>query len=338
MRSVLLAAVGLSIAAAASAQAPISSTPPADPLAAPAPAYDPAVWWNGMERVPDERFDPLGRRHWGRGDRPLVVQRAPEAGLYRLWGLTPLQTQSVRRGDMVMEVWVRPTADRPTMVVRVTVRSDGEVFAQGRAGYACCRPDVQRRVDVDLRLPRAVRDSITVLRNDPLWRQPEHVVVRETADALSSLCVRGTSYDLYLAVDGRAIHRRRSCDDAEVGSAGAVLEALFGAVRGQDPRLDAAMPRNGDFQRERAYWAEFSAGGGVLAPDTGAPVEPPAPEAQPPEEETQTPDPAAAESVAPAASETTAAPEPQPAPDAGTAAAQPTQPQPAQANPPPPSR
>lgn len=281
MRALFLAAA-LTLPGAALAQAPAPALPPAD-AAAPAPAYDPETWWSGMERRPDERFDPLGQRRWRRDDRVLDTQRAPEAGLYRLWGLVPLQTQAVRRGDMILEVWVRPTADRPSMVVRVTVRSDGEVFAQGRAGYACCRPDIQRRVDADIRLPRSVRDSLTALRRDPLWSQPEHVVVRESADAISSLCVQGTSYDLYLAADGRAIHRRRSCDDAEVGSAAAVLEALFGAVRGQDPRIDAAMPRNGNFQRERAYWAEFSSSGGVLAPDTSAPSDPPAPEEQPPE-------------------------------------------------------
>lgn len=301
---ILFLAAALMIPAAAAAQV---APPPETPAAA---AYDPETWWTGTERRPDERFDPLGQRRWRRDDRVLDTQRAPEAGLYRLWGLVPLQTQAVRRGDMILEVWVRPTADRPSMVVRVTVRSDGEVFAQGRAGYACCRPDIQRRVDVDVRLPRAVRDSLTALRRDPLWRQPEHVVVRESADAISSLCVRGTSYDLYLAMDGQAIHRRRSCDDAEVGSAGAVLEALFGAVRGQDPRIDAAMPRNGNFQRERAYWAEFSRNGGVLAPDTSAPSDPPAPEEQPPEEPGEDP---AAEA---APGEPVQAPAPEPAPPA----------------------
>lgn len=281
MRAVFLAAALLLPGAAAAQAAP---PPQALDPAAQAPAYDPATWWTGTERRPDERFDPLGNRRWRRDDRVLDTQRAPEAGLYRLWGLVPLQTQAVRRGDLILEVWVRPTADRPSMVVRVTVRDDGNVFAQARAGYACCRPDIQRRVDVDLRLPRAVRDSLTALRRDALWSQPEHVLVRESADSVASLCVQGTSYDLYMAVEGRAIHRRRSCDDAEVGSAGAVLEALFGAVRGQDPRIDAAMPRNGNFQRERAYWAEFSRNGGVLAPDTNAPADPPPPEAQPAEE------------------------------------------------------
>lgn len=237
----------------------------------------PVGWWDNPERRVPERFDPLGDRRWDREDRPLRVERVPEAGLYRLWGLTPLQTQALRRGDVILEAWVRPTRGRPEVVVRVIVRNDGTVWAQGRAGFACCRPDIQRRVDVDTELSRSTRDRFRALASDPLWRQPEHVVVQEGGGAVSSLCVNGTNYDLYLASEGRVLHRRRSCDDAEVGSAGAVLEALLGAVRDGDPRLQAALPQNGNFQRERAWYADFLANGGRLETDTRAPEEPPPP-------------------------------------------------------------
>ena len=249
--------------------APASSTAASD--------YDPRSWWQNPERRVEDRYDPLGNRRWGRRDRPLTLERAPDASLYRLWGLTPLQTQTVRRGDTVLEAWVRPTAQRPEVVVRVTVRSDGRVFAQGRAGFACCRPDISRRVNVDVELPRETRDSFLALRDDPLWSQPEHVVAQEEG-AVSSLCVDGISYDLYLAQEGRAAHRRRSCDDAEVGSAANVLQALFNAVRGHEPRLEAAVPQNGNFEAEKTYWAQFAASGGRLVADTtSGQAEPPPP-------------------------------------------------------------
>ncbi len=235
-----------------------------------APVQDGRAWWENPERRVDERVNPLGARRWRSDDRALQVERAPDASLYRLWGLQPLQSQAVRRNETVFEIWVRPTANRPEAVVRLTIRGDGRVFAQGRAGFACCRPDISRRVDVDLELPRSTRDSFLALRADPLWSQPEHVVAQEPG-AVSSLCVDGISYDLYLAQNGRGVHRRRSCDDAEIGSAAPVLEALFAAVRGQDSRLDAAVPQNGLFANQRAYYASFQASGGRLIPAPAAP-------------------------------------------------------------------
>lgn len=250
--------------------APAAAQPASAPATGFEAAADPAHWWRNPERRIEDRFNPLGRRRWTRNDRPLTIERAPDASLYRLWGLTPLQTQAIRRDDTVIEAWVRPTAQRPEAVVRLTVRGDGRVFAQARAGFACCRPDISRRVDVDVELPRERRDAVLALASDPLWSQPEHVVAQE-AGAVSSLCVDGISYDLYLARNGRGLHRRRSCDDAEVGSAATVLEAVFAAVRGVEPRLDAAVPQNGNFQVQRAYYAQFASAGGALAPAPTAP-------------------------------------------------------------------
>lgn len=312
----LLAPIALLLATAA----PLSSV-------AQSPS-DPAAWWANPERRVPERFDPLGDRRWTRQDRVVRGERMPDAGLYRLWGLVPLQTQVVRPGDMVVEAWVRPTGGRPEVIVRVTVRSDGTVWIQGRAGFACCRPDIQRRVDVDEELSRSTRDSFRALANEPLWRQPEHVLVRESADTITSLCVDGISYDLYLATQGRALHRRRSCDDAEIGSAAAVLTALLGAVRDRDPRIAAALPRNGNFERERAYFAEFLARGGQLEVDNSAPVEPPRP---PSAAEPEVSPPTAAPEAAPLSPPTDTATVPQP-----TAPPTPT-PQADQPNPPPPS-
>ncbi len=260
----------LSLILAACMAAPAAAQPELMTAAPSETPSNPSAWWENPERRIEDRFNPLGRRRWNRNDRPLELERAPDASLYRLWGLTPLQTQAIRRDDTVIEAWVRPTAQRPEAVVRLTVRGDGRVFAQGRAGFACCRPDISRRVDVDVELPRERRDAVLALASDPLWGQPEHVVAQE-AGAVSSLCVDGISYDLYLARNGRGLHRRRSCDDAEVGSAAVVLEAAFAAVRGVEPRFDAAVPQNGNFQAQQAYYAQFTATGGALAPAPAAP-------------------------------------------------------------------
>jgi hypothetical protein len=72
--------------------------------------------------------------------------------LYRLWGLQPLQSQLIKRGELVLEVWARPATGVRQAVIRVTVRRDGRAFVQARAGLGCCTPEIGRRVDIDAEL------------------------------------------------------------------------------------------------------------------------------------------------------------------------------------------
>ena len=193
-----------------------------------------------------------------------------DASLYRLWGLPPLQTQVVRRGEAVFETWYRPTNSARQAVVRVTLRNDGRTFVQARAGRGCCAPEIARRVDIDLELPGEAREAFRRLKDDPLWRQPRHVVVTEGGDVVTSVCVDGASYDLSLVDDRRAVHLRRSCDPAEIGSIAPAARAMIGAALGRDARFDVLFAKEAFDQYQQAYQQLTAAGGSLAAADSAS--------------------------------------------------------------------
>ena len=94
--------VGLALAAAPQAPSPL------DPNL-PSPAPDPVAWWSPETARPSSEVDPLYGRRLGRREEPIPIANGVEPLLYRLWGLQPLQNQLVRRGEMVLEVWARPS-------------------------------------------------------------------------------------------------------------------------------------------------------------------------------------------------------------------------------------
>lgn len=263
MKLLLSALAAWALAGAASAQpAPASSLP--DPLgAAPVVGAAPADWWTAADPV-DERLDPLGGRRAGRGQ--ALIAAPVEAAVYRLWGLMPLQTQVLRRGEAIYELWFRPTDASRQVVVRVVRRGDGRVFLQARAGRGCCAAGVSRRVDIDRELERGTAEPVLkALAAEPLWSAPEQVLVQEEG-AVSSVCVDGVSYDLTRAEPRRTTHLRRSCDPAEVGSVAPALRALFELARGYDGRFDAALPGDVTFAKEAREHAALLARGGGLRP------------------------------------------------------------------------
>ncbi len=255
MVRVLLSALMLAIAGGVVAQ---------EAYPVPPPPPDPAEWWTEAEPYED-RLDPLGRRRAGRN--PPVIRAPVDASVYRLWGLMPLQTQIVHGGEAVMEAWVRPVNARRQAVVRVTLRRDGRAFVQARAGQGCCGAGIGRRVDADVELTDAQRAALRAIARDPAWRAPEHVLVQEEG-AVSSVCVDGTAYDLGKVEGRRAVHLRRSCDLAEIGSVASLLSGLIEVARGHDARLDVALG-DSTFALERREYAAFTARGGTLTPVRG---------------------------------------------------------------------
>ena len=275
----LSVALALVLAAPAAAFAQAAAPPPAQ-AAPPAPALDPEAWWSVKERFPEASEDPLAGRRWSRRDRDVLrgFSNGVDASLYRLWGLQPLQGLVVRRNEAVFEAWFRPTSSTRQAVVRVIARGDGRVFVQARAGRGCCSPEVTRRVDINQELTGAAREAFRRLRDDPLWRQPRHVVVTEGGDVVSSVCVNGASYDLTLVDSRRAVHLRRYCDPVEIGSVAPALKAIIGAALGRDPRFDAVFERE-DFDDYAAAYRELTTGGGgIAASDSAADAAAAAPE------------------------------------------------------------
>ncbi|MDP8916020.1 MAG: nuclear transport factor 2 family protein [Pseudomonadota bacterium] len=238
-----------------------------EPVAA--PVIDPETWWEPKEVIPEARFDPLGRRRAARPNPALAaLNNSIDPSLYRLWGLQPLQWLALRRSETVYEAWYRPTNSARQAVVRVTLRGDGRAFVQARAGLGCCSPEIGRRVDIDAELPQETRQQLLQLRQDPLWSQPRHVVVNE-AGAASTVCVEGVSYDITLVDDRRAVHLRRACDPAELGSIAPALQAIIGAALGRDPRFDYLFARQKFADHAAAHQALLE-GGGRLDPVAGA--------------------------------------------------------------------
>jgi hypothetical protein len=241
-----------------------------------APPPDPATWWSPAFPRPPTEAEPLANRRLAKGEQPIPIDNGVEPLLYRLWGLQPLQSQIVRKGELILEVWARPARGVRQVVVRVTLRRDGRAFVQARAGLGCCTPEIGRRVDIDAELGAPQIMPLKTLADDPAWSQPRSVIVDYGGGAVSALCVDGVSWDVTLVVPGQARHLRRACDDAEVGSIARILSAGIGAAVGRDPRFDAVLPRGADFSRQALTYADLVASGGRLIPGERNRSQPPA--------------------------------------------------------------
>jgi hypothetical protein len=231
-----------------------------------APPPDPAAWWSPKVARPPSEVEPLHGRRLAKGERPVSIDKGVEPLLYRLWGLQPLQSQILRKGELILEVWARPAGDVRQAVVRLTLRDDGRAFVQARAGFGCCTPEIGRRIDINAELDRASAQTLRSVSADPAWNQPRSVIVDYGGGAVSALCVDGVSWDVSLLVSGQARHLRRACDDAEVGSIARILATALGSTIGRDPRFDAIFPRGADFSRQASAYAALIQSGGRLIP------------------------------------------------------------------------
>ncbi|PIB93171.1 hypothetical protein [Caulobacter sp. FWC2] len=252
----------------------------------PKPYADPAAWWSPEIPRPPPEAEPLHNRRLGKNEQPIPIDNGVAPLLYRLWGLQPLQSQIVHKGELILEVWARPARGVRQAVVRVTLRRDGRAFVQARAGLGCCTPEIGRRVDINAELADIQIAPLKALLDDPVWSQPRSVIVDYGGGAVSALCVDGVSWDVTLVVPGQARHLRRACDDAEVGSVAAILSAAIGAAAGRDPRFDAVLPRGADFSAQRRAYDDLLASGGRLTAGESNRPQPPAvplPSEEPPE-------------------------------------------------------
>ncbi|MDB5439154.1 MAG: hypothetical protein JWM33_1581 [Caulobacteraceae bacterium] len=236
-------------------------------------ASDPTGWWSTPQTVTENRLDPLARRSPTNDQATVRIDGGVDPLLYRLWGLPPLQSQLLRRDETILEVWYHPTASARQAVARLVMRSDGRAFVQARAGLACCKPEIDRRVDIDVEItpPKAALEAIS---EDPLWRTPKLVAVRQDrGDDVSALCAGGAAYDLTLVRFGLAYSLHRACDPAEIGQVASALELALGSAIGRDPRFDAVFAKGADFSAERTAYRQLLAGGGSLAaaPPAGPP-------------------------------------------------------------------
>ncbi|HRD28547.1 MAG TPA: hypothetical protein PLO65_09635 [Caulobacter sp.] len=195
--------------------------------------------------------------------------------LYRLWSLPPLQTQLVRRGDLVLEIWARPTGGVRQAVIRVTVRGDGKAFVQGRAGLGCCTPRIGRLVAFDEPLPADRIAAFRTLVDHPMWSQPRLTEVEEPDGSASPLCIDGVAWDLTLVTARGSRNLHRACLDEEVGSVADALAPAVAAALGQDPRFDLVFPRGAAFSAERAAYANLLERGGRLKPARADRPQPP---------------------------------------------------------------
>lgn len=273
---------GLLAGLALAGQQPAPPFPPG--ASPPSPPPDPAVWWAPEVPKPPPEQDPLQGRRMARGETPTPVDNGVDPLLYRLWGLQPLQTQLVKRGELILEVWARPSLGVRQAVIRITVRRDGRAFVQARAGLGCCTPEIGRRVDIDAELAPEQIAPLKALVGNPLWSQPRAVIVDYGGGSVSPVCLDGVSWDVTLLVPGQARHLRRACDDTEVGSIAPVLAAALAAAAGRDPRFDAMFARGADFSRQQRAYDALIASGGRLKPGESNRPQPPA-VAPPPEEE-----------------------------------------------------
>lgn len=262
------------LAPAAEPEDPVERDTPVEPLPPkppPPPGYvppDPATWWKAEERVP-VRIDPLGDRRARKNDPKVTVTNDTPPLLYRLWGLPPLQTMVLRPGEVVIEVWVRPSGAPQEAIARVTVRQDGNVFLQARAGVGCCRPEIGRRVDIDQKLD-GDGAVFKTLAKSALWNQPVNVTV-DVPGVAQAVCVKGAGYDLTLRDYQHSVHLRRYCDQEAVGSVAPVLQAVLGAAIGKDPRFDVLVRKGADFSLEQSIYNDMVAQGGKLTPKSFKP-------------------------------------------------------------------
>ena len=253
------------------------------------PPPDPAVWWAPAIPKPPPEQDPFQGRRLRPGETLTPIDNGVDPLLYRLWGLQPLQSQLIKRGEMVLEVWARPATGVRQAVVRVTVRRDGRAFVQARAGLGCCTPEIARRVDIDAELDAQRIAPLKSLVGDPLWDQPRSVTIDYGGGAVEAVCLDGVSWDVTLLVAGQARHLRRACDDAEVGSIAPALAAALAAASGRDARFDAMFARGGDFSRQQKAYEALLASGGRLKPAANSRAQPPA--VPTPPEEPESPEP-----------------------------------------------
>lgn len=244
------------------------------PQAPPAPPPDPAVWWAPEIPKPPPEQDPFQGRRLRKGEQLVPIDNGVDPLLYRLWGLQPLQSQLIKPGELVLEVWARPATGVRQAVVRVTVRRDGRAFVQARAGLGCCTPEIGRRVDIDAELATQQIPPLKALLGAPMWAQPRSVIVDYGGGAVDPVCLEGVSWDVTLLVPGQARHLRRACDDAEVGSIAPALAAALSAASGRDARFDAMFARGGDFSRQQQAYDSLIALGGRLKPGTGSRPQP----------------------------------------------------------------
>lgn len=191
---------------------------------------------------------------------------------------------------MIVEVAVRPSNSVRQSLIRVTVRRDGDVFVQARAGLGCCEPEIGRRVGFDIQAPDGSSTRLLALREDPLWNAPRDVRVSEGGGAADALCVDGVSYALTLVTPGRSRSVRRACDPAEVGQAADVLGAVFALALGHEPRFDVLYRTGADFSSAKRSYEAFVADGGTLRPAPNSRPQPP--EITPPPEPETPPQPA----------------------------------------------
>jgi hypothetical protein len=249
-------------------QEAIIQTPPSAP--------DPAIWWSPEVPRPPSELEPLYNRRLGHDEQPIPIDNGVEPLLYRLWGLQPLQSQVLKRGEVILEVWARPARGVRQAVIRVTLRRDGRAFVQARAGLGCCTPEIGRRVDINAELAEPQIAPLKALPGDPAWGQPRAVIVDQGDGSVAPLCVDGVSWDVTLLVAGQARHLRRACDDAEVGSIAPILSAVLATTAGRDPRFDAILPRGADFSRQARAYAVLIQSGGRLIPGDNSRPQPPA--------------------------------------------------------------
>jgi hypothetical protein len=252
--------------------------PPIPQALTPAPYPDPTTWWSPEVPRPPPEVEPLYNRRPGRDEQPIPIDNGVEPLLYRLWGLQPLQSQVLKRGELILEVWARPARGVRQAVIRVTLRRDGRAFVQARAGLGCCTPEIGRRVDINAELAEPQIVPLKTLSGDPAWSQPRAVMVDQGDGSVAPLCVDGVSWDVTLLVPGQARHLRRACDDAEVGSIAPILSAALATASGRDPRFDAILPRGADFSRQAgAYALLIQSGGRLIAGDNSRPQPPAVP-------------------------------------------------------------
>ena len=260
--------------------------------ASPAPRPDPAVWWAPEIPKPPPEQDPFQGRRLRPGEMLVPIDNGVDPLLYRLWGLHPLQSQLIKRGELVIEVWARPATGVRQAVIRVTMRRDGRAFVQARAGLGCCTPEIGRRVDIDAELATQQIAPLKALLGNPMWNQQRSVTVDYGGGAVEPVCLEGVSWDVTLLVPGQARHLRRACDDAEVGSIAPALAAALSVASGRDARFDAMFARGGDFSRQQQAYDSLIASGGRLKPGTSSRPQPPAvplpAEDDPPESATPT--------------------------------------------------
>ncbi|HWU81085.1 MAG TPA: hypothetical protein VN158_13595, partial [Caulobacter sp.] len=83
----------------------------------PAPYPDPSIWWSPDVPRPPPELEPLYNRRPGRDEQPIPIDNGVPPLLYRLWGLQPLQSQVLKRGELILEVWGRPTLARFLLVL-----------------------------------------------------------------------------------------------------------------------------------------------------------------------------------------------------------------------------